>query len=71
MQQYRIDRSNNIFIRLNDDGSTLMIKSEFNNGKIRHTRSWVNDSNDWIMIYNNYSRSDKFEFEKAESEAQI
>ena len=65
--QYRIDRLNKIYIRLNDDGSCLMIKIENH----RITRVLRHDSNDWIMIYNNYSHSFKREFDEAEEKARI
>ncbi len=69
--QYRIDRLNNIYIRLNDDGSTLMIKIENNANYPRYTRvlSWIDS--DWDMIYNNYSHSNKREFDEAEKQAKI
>jgi len=70
--QYRVDRSNNIYIRLNDDGSILIIKIEMVLGMIKRvikTRSFVDS--DWDMIYNNYSHSNKREFEEAEKLAQI
>jgi len=70
--QYRIDRLNNIYIRLNDDGSILMIKIERKYTfikRITRTLSYINK--DWDMIYNNYSHSNKREFDEAEKLAKI
>lgn len=68
--QYRVDRLNNIYIRLNDDGSTLMIKIE-ERGLKRITRVYSEIVSDWESIYNSYSHSDKREFDEAEKKAQI
>ena len=70
--QYRIDRLNNIYIRLNDDGSTLMIKLIYSNGEIlKITRVLSYQASDWDLIYNNYSHSNKREFDEAEKLARI
>ena len=70
--QYRIDRLNNIYIRLNDNGSVLMIKTEYDRTDgYRITKVYSDSSKDWEMIYNNYSHSNKREFEEAEKLAQI
>lgn len=69
--QYRKDTFHNIFIRLNDDGSTLMIKAEMRNGDIwRSTRVVSYDPTDWSEAYH-YLRSDKREFDEAEKNARI
>lgn len=72
--QYRIDRLNNIYIRLNDGGSMDIIKIEYwphSKTIKRHTRTRSYQGTDWSMIYNNYSHSNKREFEEAEKLAQI
>ncbi len=72
--QYRKDTLNNIHVRLNDDGSIDIIKIEYwtrakDIKRIIYTKSFV--GMDWEMIYNNYSHSNKREFDEAEKQARI